>query len=74
MNDKTLLEPPPEVLTTRDGAKMLRCTEAHFCNLLSGRVAGLPRLPHIRLGRSRVVRRSTLVKWLEQAELKLSAR
>ena len=53
---------------------MLRCTEAHFRNLLSGRVAGLPRLPHIRLGRSRVVRRSTLMKWLENAESKSSLR
>jgi excisionase family DNA binding protein len=74
MSDETLLESPPEVLTVRDGAKILRCTESHFRNLLSGRVAGLPRLPHIRLGRSRVVRRSTLMKWLEQAESKLSPR
>ena len=74
MNDETLLKSLPEVLTIRDAAKMLRCTESHFRNLLSGRVAGLPRLPHIRLGRSRVVRRSTLMNWLEQAESKLSPR
>jgi hypothetical protein len=67
MSDENLLE---SVLTIHDGANMLRCTEGHFRNLLFGRVAGLPRLPHIRLGRSRVVRRSTLMKWLDQAELK----
>ena len=74
MSDEDLLESPPELLTIRGGANMLRCTEAHFRNLLSGRVAGLPRLPHIRLGRSRVVRRSTLMKWLENAESKSSLR
>jgi excisionase family DNA binding protein len=72
MSKENLPHVPPEVLTIRDGAEMLRCTEGHFRNLLSGHVAGLPRLPHIRLGRSRVVRRSTLMKWLENAESKSS--
>ena len=72
MSNENLPDVPPEVLTIRDGAKMLRCTEGHFRNLLSGRVAGLPLLPHIRLGRSRVVRHSTLMKWLENAESKSS--
>jgi len=72
MSDETWTESPWEILTTRDGAKILRCSESHFRDLLYGRVAGLPRLQHIRLGRSRVVRRSTLLTWLENAEAKSS--
>ena len=73
MNDQNLLD-APELLTIRDGANILHCTEGHFRSLLLGRVAGLPRIPHIRLGRSRVVRRSTLMNWLESAESKSSLR
>lgn len=29
----------PEVLTTIEAARLLRCSKAHFCNLLNGRVA-----------------------------------
>jgi len=58
----------PEVLTTREGASVLRCSKAHFCNLLNGTVAGVPRLPYLRLGRRRLVRKETLIQWMEQAE------
>lgn len=58
----------PEVLTTREGACVLRCSKAHFCNLLNGRVAGVPRLPYLRLGRRRLVRKATLTQWIEQVE------
>jgi excisionase family DNA binding protein len=58
----------PEVLTTREGAQLLRCSKAHFCNLLNGTVAGLPRLPYLRLGRRRLVRKATLAQWIEQVE------
>lgn len=59
----------PEVLTTREGAQVLRCSKAHFCNLLNGRVAGVPRLPYLRLGRRRLVRKATLMRWIEEVEL-----
>ena len=63
-----LLPGLPEVLTTREGAQVLRCSKAHFCNLLNGRVAGVPRLPFVSLGRRRLVRKSTLAEWIEEVE------
>ena len=58
----------PEVLTTREGAQMLRCSKAHFCNLLNGVVPGVPKLPYLQLGRRRLVRKTTLIQWIEQVE------
>jgi len=68
MTDRSLLACLPEVLTTREAAQLLRCSKAHFCNLLNGVVPGVPRLPYLRLGRRRLVRKSTLTQWLEQVE------
>lgn len=62
------LDSLPEVLTTQEGARVLRCSKAHFCNLLNGHVAGVPRLPYLRLGRRRLVRKATLAQWIEQVE------
>jgi len=66
--EQAQLDSLPEVLTTREGAQVLRCSKAHFCNLLNGQVAGVPRLPYLRLGRRRLVRRATLALWIEQVE------
>jgi excisionase family DNA binding protein len=68
MNSDAELELLPEVLTTREGAQVLRCSKAHFCNLLKGRVAGVPRLPCLRLGRRQLVRKASLKEWIEQVE------
>ena len=68
MTAHTELETLPEVLTTKERAQVLRCSKAQFCNLLNGRVVGLPRIPYLRLGRCRLVRKSTLVQWIEQLE------
>jgi len=62
------LDSLPEVLTTREGAQVLRCSKAHFCNLLKGRVVGVPRLPCLRLGRRQLVRKASLKEWIEQVE------
>ncbi len=68
MNPQTIFTELPEVLTTREGAQVLRCSKAHFCNLLNGTVAGVPRLPFLQLGRRRLVRKETLVQWIERVE------
>ena len=64
----------PEVLTTREGALVLRCSKAHFCNLLLGKVPGVPRLPSVRLGRRCLVRKATLMQWIEEVELRARQR
>jgi excisionase family DNA binding protein len=68
MDALTDLDSLPQVLTAREGAQILRCSKAHFLNLLDGRVPGVPRLPYLQLGRRRLVRRATLTGWIEQVE------
>ena len=52
-----------QILTVKDIAAELRCSIAQAYNLLNGKVKGLPTLPHIALGRKKVVRRSSFDKW-----------
>jgi excisionase family DNA binding protein len=68
MEERIEFDSLPQVLTTREGALVLRCSKAHFCNLLNGRVRGIPRIPFLRLGRRRLVRKETLIQWIEQVE------
>jgi len=59
---------PPAILTIADAAKELRCSKAHLAKLLNGRVPGVPDLPHLRLGRRRLIRRSVLYQWMAEVE------
>jgi len=58
-----------EVLTVKEVAEVLRCSKAHVCKIINGQVAGTPRLPAVSLGRRKLVRRSTLLRWLADNEL-----
>ena len=58
-----------EVLTVKEVAEVLRCSKAHVCKIINGQVAGTPRLPAVRLGRRKLVMRSTLLRWLADNEL-----
>ena len=55
-----------EILTIREVAEVLRCSKAHVCNVLRGRVQGLPKLTHFSLGRRKLVRREWLDTWMEE--------
>ena len=57
-----------EILTPEEIAKELRCSKAHVYKILNGEVAGLPRLPHLPLGRKKVVRRSSFDAWKVKVE------
>jgi excisionase family DNA binding protein len=56
------------VLTIKEAASILRCSKAHVQNLLAGKVNGIPPLPFIPLGRRKLIRRESLLRWLEKAE------
>lgn len=58
-----------EVLTLREVAGILRCSKAHVCNVIGGKVSSLPPLPHLSLGRRILVRRIALEHWLESLEV-----
>lgn len=57
-----------ELLTLTEASKVLRCSKAHLCNVLKGKVASLPPLPHLSLGRRTLIRRAVLQLWLERLE------
>jgi hypothetical protein len=54
---------PNELLTAGEIALELRCSKAHVYRLLNGKVRGRTILPHLALGRKKVVRRSSFEAW-----------
>jgi hypothetical protein len=58
----------PDVLTIAEGARELRCSKAHLAKVLNGQVPGVPYLPHLRLGRRKLIRRRMLYQWMAEVE------
>ena len=56
------------VLTLSEAAAVVRCSKAHLCNILNRRVPGVPELPHLVLGRRKLIRRCSLDRWLADVE------
>src|SRR6266446_5445563 len=54
------------VLTIAEAAKELRCSKAHLAKVLKNQVPGLPHLPHLCLGRRKLIRRSVLYQWMAE--------
>jgi len=52
-----------EILTAKEIAVELRCSQAQVYKLMNGEVKGRTTLPHIALGRKKVVRRSSFEAW-----------
>jgi excisionase family DNA binding protein len=57
-----------DLLTMAEVAKLLHVSKAHVCNAIAGRVAGCPPIPAVSLGRRKLVRRESLVRWIDQNE------
>jgi len=57
-----------DVLTMEEVATLLRCSKAHLSNVLNGKVSSLPPLPHVSLGRRKLIRKSALDTWLKRLE------
>ena len=55
-----------EILTVAEVAAELRCSKAHVCNAINGKVKGVTPLPAISMGRRKLIRRATLAAWLFQ--------
>ena len=56
------------ILTVAEVALELRCSKAHIHNLINGKVPGVSPLPSLWLGRRRLVRRESLIRWLAANE------
>jgi hypothetical protein len=52
-----------QILTALEVALELRCSKAQVYKLLNGEVQGVGALPHIALGRKKVIRRSSFEAW-----------
>jgi excisionase family DNA binding protein len=57
-----------DLLTLAEVAKLLHCSKAHVSNAVAGHVLGCSPIPAVRLGRRTLVRRSSLLDWIEQNE------
>ena len=58
----------PGVLTLQEVANRLRCSKAHLCNVVNGKLPGLPPLPIVRIGRRILIRVESLDQWLNLLE------
>jgi excisionase family DNA binding protein len=56
------------VLNLAEAATLLRCSRAHLCNVIKGKVRGIPHLPTVRIGRRVLFRRESLEHWLREVE------
>jgi excisionase family DNA binding protein len=66
--DPASLPSPCQVMTVPEVAHALRCSKAHVHNLINGHVRGAKPLPSVRIGRRRLVRRSSLDEWIKASE------
>ena len=57
------------VLTIREVAEALRCSRAHVQKALGGKIAGVPQLAHLSMGRRKLVRREWLEQWMEDSKV-----
>lgn len=60
--------PPGKILNLAEAALFVRCSRAHLCNIVNGKVRGIPKLPAVRIGRRVLFRRESLERWLQQVE------
>lgn len=61
-----------EILTVTEVARELRCSKAHVCKAINGRVKYISALPAIAMGRRKLVRRSALERWIGENERRQS--
>ena len=54
------------ILTAKEVADDLRCSKSQVYRLMNGDVQGVTVLPHLALGRKKVVPRSILEQWKQQ--------
>ena len=58
----------PKILNLAEAAALVRCSRAHLCNIVHGKIPGIPLLPTVRIGRRVLFRRESLEQWLEAVE------
>jgi excisionase family DNA binding protein len=64
------MENTASILTIREVAELLRCSKAHVQKALVGKVAGVPQLTHLSMGRRKLVRKEWLEQWMETGKMR----
>jgi excisionase family DNA binding protein len=67
------MESPTRILTISEVAQVLRCSKAHVNKALNGRIAGVPQLAHLSLGRRKLIPKDWFDQWLEESRNKTAA-
>ena len=57
-----------DLLTMEEVAKLLHVSKAHVSNAVAGRLRGCAPIPAVKLGRRKLVRRESLLQWIERNE------
>jgi len=57
-----------DILTTDEVARELRCSKAHVSKAIAGKLPNVTPLPVVAMGRRKLVRRTALLKWIEDNE------
>jgi hypothetical protein len=55
-----------DLLTMTEVAKFLHCSKAHVSQVVAGKIRGCPPIPAVSLGRRKLVRRESLLHWIEE--------
>jgi hypothetical protein len=55
-----------DLLTMAEVAKFLHCSKAHVSQAVAGKIRGCPPIPAVSLGRRKLVRRESLLHWIEE--------
>jgi len=63
-----IMKSESDIMTLAEVARELRCSKAHVCNVINGKIHGTPPLPTVALGRRRLVRRASLDEWIRTNE------
>jgi hypothetical protein len=66
------MAPNQEILSINEVAALLRCSKAHVCKAIGGKVTGVTPLPAISMGRRKLIRRPSLEAWLLENDPVLS--
>lgn len=57
-----------EILDIKAAALYLGVSRSHLSHILSGKVPGVPSIPHVRAGRRALIRRAVIDRWLVEQE------
>ena len=57
-----------DLLTLSEVAALLHCSKAHVSKAVAGLIHGCPPIPAVPLGRRKLVRRKSLLAWIEHNE------